>query len=71
MKAIMRVYDALVIGCDTSDQIAALTGLSVAAASAHLCELRDLGLVRVVSPEARRFNTYGRNSHVWAAVKVP
>lgn len=65
-KQLVTVLEAVNMGCETSDQVSAVTGLPVATASACLSALANDGLVRRVRRAARRFNARGRASHLYA-----
>ena len=67
-KQIARVLDAVNEGGETSNQIATMTGLSVATVSSYLTVLARGGLVKLVEREARQFNERGRRSHLYAPV---
>ena len=65
-KQISQVLDAVAKGCETSGEVAALTGLSVATASAHLSALTRYGMIALVKrggvligPKKSAANIYG------------
>jgi transcription initiation factor IIE alpha subunit len=69
-KQIVRVLDAVNEGGETSDQISAMTGLSVATVASYLTVLARDGLVQVVKRRARQFNSRGPLSNVYAPVNA-
>ncbi len=68
MKQISQVLEAVEDGAETSDAVAAITGLSVAAASSYLNSLSGDGVIRLTQREGRRFSRCGRCSHIYAPV---
>jgi DNA-binding IclR family transcriptional regulator len=69
MKQISRVLAAVDEGGETSDQIAAMTGLPLPHVSAYLTDLARDGLIRLVRHEGRRYPGTSRGSHVYAPAK--
>ena len=65
-KQISRVLDAVANGCETSQEVAAFTGLSTATASANLSVLTRYGMIALVKrggirvgPKRILANVYG------------
>lgn len=66
VKQIVRVLDAVKEGGETSDQIAAMTGIGLHAVSSYLTELTKDGLVRRIKwDELRMPERRGRLMHVY------
>lgn len=63
MKQEVAVLEAVNLGCETSDAVAAITGLPLATVSSYLSALADDGLIRRVKRNWVRFNSRGRASH--------
>lgn len=60
-KQIIRVFEAVEAGCETSDMVAAYLGITIPIASAHLSALAKDGLIRAVRRKGERgirFNKY-------------
>lgn len=62
-KHIVQALAAVKDGCETSNAVAAVMGIPVASASAHLSELASMGLLRRAETDSIRFFKSGRAYH--------
>lgn len=69
-KQISAVLDAVAVGCETSDQVAAITGLSKRHASAYLSQLADAALIIRTHKDALRIAETGRYMHRYSPLRV-
>lgn len=64
-KQIIQVLEAVEEGGWSSNQISAMTSLSIASVSAYLGELARDGLIDLIERDALHFSGRGRKSHLY------